>query len=131
MLLTSMCKFLYIRHSFSFFLHIYIGVELLGIMATLFNFLRNFQTNHFPKWFYCFIFLPACICVLLSSHALQHLLLYVFFFGLFRAAPMVYGGSQSRGQIGPVAASLHHSHSNARSEPHLGPTSQLTATPDP
>ena len=30
-----------------------------------------------------------------------------------------YGSSQARGQIGATAAGLHHSHSNARSEPHL------------
>ena len=35
------------------------------------------------------------------------------------------------GLIGAVAASLHQSNSNARSEPCLGPTPQLTATPDP
>ena len=31
------------------------------------------------------------------------------FFGLFRAAPALYGGSQSSGGIGAAAASLHHS----------------------
>ena len=30
-----------------------------------------------------------------------------------------------------AAASLHHRHSNARSEPYLRPTPQLMATPDP
>jgi len=55
----------------------------------------------------------------------------LFFFGLFRAAPAAYGGSQARGLIGAVAASPHHSHSNARSELRLRPTPQLTATPDP
>ena len=44
---------------------------------------------------------------------------------------MAYGGSQSRGQIGAVAAGLRHSHSNARYEPHLRPTPQPTAMPDP
>ena len=44
---------------------------------------------------------------------------------------MAYGGSQSRGQIGAVAAGLRHSHSNGRSKPHLQPTPQLTAMPDP
>ena len=42
---------------------------------------------------------------------------------------MAHGGSQSRGQIGARATGLHHNHSNARSEPHLQPTPQLT--PDP
>ena len=39
------------------------------------------------------------------------------FFLLFRAAFEAYGGSQVGGQIGAVAASLHHSHSNTGSEP--------------
>ena len=42
-----------------------------------------------------------------------------------------YGGSQARGPIGAAAAGLHHSPSNARSELHLRPTPQLTATVDP
>ena len=55
-----------------------------------------------------------------------------FFFLLFIwAASAAYGGSQARGPIGDVATSLHQSHSNAGSEPHLQPTPQLTATPDP
>ena len=36
-----------------------------------------------------------------------------------------------RGQIGAIAASLHHSPSNERSVLHLWPTPQLTATLDP
>ena len=47
------------------------------------------------------------------------------FFWLLRAAPAAYGGCQTRGQIRAVAAGLHHSHSNAGSEPHLWPTPQL------
>ena len=62
------------------------------------------------------------------------MLLFVFCFCLFvfsRATPVAHGGSQARGPVGAVAASLHHSHSNTGSEPHLWPTPQLTATPDP
>ena len=44
---------------------------------------------------------------------------------------MAYGSSQTRGHIRATAAGLQHSHSNARSEPHLRPTPQLTAMPDP
>ena len=44
---------------------------------------------------------------------------------------VAYGSSQARGQIGATAAGLHFSHSNVGSEPHLRPTPQLTATPDP
>ena len=50
---------------------------------------------------------------------------------LFRATPSAYGGSQARGRIRAAAASLHHSHSNARSHLCLGPTPQLMLTPDP
>ena len=53
------------------------------------------------------------------------------FFSLFRAVPLAYEGSQARGWIGGVAAGLHHSHSNARFEPCLWPTPQLTAMVDP
>ena len=57
-----------------------------------------------------------------------------FFFCLFAfsgAAPVAYGGSQARGLIGAVAASLHHSHSNTGSKPRPQPTPQLRAMPDP
>ena len=56
----------------------------------------------------------------------------LFVFCPFRAtSAAAYGGSQARGRIGAVAASHSHSHSNARSEPCLRPTLQLTAAPDP
>ena len=47
------------------------------------------------------------------------------------AALMVNGGSQARGLIGAVDTGLRLSHSNVRSEPHLRPTPQFTALPDP
>ena len=50
---------------------------------------------------------------------------------LFRAALTAYGGSQARGLIRATAASPHHRHSNAGSEPCLQTTPQLMATPDP
>ena len=53
-----------------------------------------------------------------------------FFFPL-RATPEAYGGSQASGRIRAEAASLHHSHSNVGSEPHMQPTPQLMATSDP
>ena len=58
----------------------------------------------------------------------------IFFFLSFChswAAPAAYGGSQARGQIRAVATGLHQSHSKAGSKPHLQPTSQFMATPDP
>ena len=57
--------------------------------------------------------------------------LFCFVFLLFRAAHVAYGGSQAMGLIRAVAASLHHSHSKARSEPHLPLTPQLMAMLDP
>ena len=59
------------------------------------------------------------------------LILFYFILSFFRAAPTAYVVSQVRGQIRAVADGLHHSHSNEGSEPHLQPTPQLTATPDP
>ena len=47
------------------------------------------------------------------------------------AAPAAHGSSPARGGTGAAASSLHHSHSNVGSEPHLQPTPQLTATLDP
>ena len=48
---------------------------------------------------------------------------------LFRTAPAAYGGSQARGRIGAVA--LAYITANTGPEPHLRPTPQLTAMPDP
>ena len=58
-------------------------------------------------------------------------LVFFFFFFLFRATDVAYGDSQARGQIGAMAAGLHHSHSNTGSELHLRYTPQLMAMPDP
>ena len=68
-----------------------------------------------------------------GSHDLSFLWGFFFFFFVlfFRATPATYGGSQARDLIRAVDASLCQSHSNARSEPHLQPTSQLMAMPDP
>ena len=59
-------------------------------------------------------------------------IVYLFFcLCPFRAAPAAFGGSQARGRIGAVAASLLQSHSNDRSKLSLQPTPQIMATPDP
>ena len=49
----------------------------------------------------------------------EEILFFFFFFGPFRAACEAYGGSQASGLIRAVAAGLHHSNSNARSEQSL------------
>ena len=46
----------------------------------------------------------------------------ILFLIFFRATPAAYGGSLARGRLGAAAAGLHHSHSNAGSEPCLPPT---------
>ena len=69
-----------------------------------------------------------CGCIWYKmTHTQKKLLLFIFF-GLFRATPGAYRGFQARGWIEAVAADLRHRHSNARSEPCLRPTPQLTAT---
>ena len=58
--------------------------------------------------------------------------IYIFiYFGLFRATLAAYGGSQARGPVGTVAASLGQGHSNEGSELRLRGTPQLMATPHP
>ena len=81
---------------------------------------------------------------LLLSCILNKVILYFYFYSIFiiylfvyfvfcflRAAPLAYEGSQARGLIRAVAASLCQSHSNTRSELCLRPTPQFTATLDP
>ena len=73
------------------------------------------------------------ICTFISMSKMTanaYQLLIFFVFCLFRAAPAAYEGSQARGQIGATSAGLHHSHSNAGSEPLLRPTPQLMETLD-
>ena len=63
---------------------------------------------------------PACPQSLIHLHFLfVTLSLFYFSFFLFWASPAGYGSSQAGDQIGAAAAGLHHSHSNARSGPHL------------
>ena len=56
--------------------------------------------------------------VISFGHADQKIFFFFFSFGIFKATPVAYGSSQGRSQIGIAAASLHHSHSNARSLTH-------------
>ena len=56
---------------------------------------------------------------------------FFVFFAISWAATAAYGGSQARGLAGTVATSLRQSRSTAGSKPHLQPTPQLKATPDP
>ena len=97
------------------------------------NQVKNFIFFLFP--YRCLSFLYSCnlaIMIILYSN-LCPVMFYMclFFFFLFRATPLAYGSSQTRGRTGATAAGHSHSHSNMESELHLQPTLQLMATPDP
>ena len=68
----------------------------------------------FVVWVLIFVCVCVCVCVLAISWA----------------SLKVYGGSQARGRIGAIAASLPQSHSDVGLEPRLQFTPQLMATPD-
>ena len=76
----------------------------------------------------CLHIIYGYFCAKMAEELQQRLYNFLFFFFLFffvfffRAAPTAYGGSQARGLVLAIAAGLHHSHSNARSKPHLRPT---------
>ena len=69
----------------------------------------------------------------LYVYIVNYLYICFFFFSffLFGATPTAYGSSQAKGWIGATAAGLHHSHSNAGTEPCLLLTPQLKAMMDP
>ena len=73
----------------------------------------------------------CCIHTELSLLVFNLKKFFLIFFLLFMAAPMAYGGSQTRGPIGATTVGLHHSHSSAGFELSLQPTPQLKAMPDP
>ena len=79
------------------------------------------------------IFMDTCqvLCHWATTGNPHHGFYFILFYLLFRAALAAYGDSQARVPIGATVASLHHSHSNTISKPHLQPTPQPTATPNP
>ena len=87
----------------------------------------------------CFFFIHWFIIFLESSHhtacmyVCLYVCLYVCMYCFLEPHPLQMEvpklGVESELQL--PAAGLHHSHSNARSEPRLWPTPQLMATPDP
>ena len=70
-------------------------------------------------------------CMIVNYYSGILFFFFFFVFGLFKAVPAAYGGSQAGGRIGATAAGPHRSQSNAGSEPCLQPIPQLTAMPDP
>ena len=59
-----------------------------------------------------------CSFLCYSCSTTYKIFIFLFLFLLFRASLVAYGGSQARGPIGAIAASLRHSHSNIRSKAH-------------
>ena len=84
-----------------------------------------------PFLFFFFFFRDVCLACHSNTSlcGLHFIYFFCLFFFFFRVISVAYGSSQDRGWIGAVAASLHHS--NAGSEPSLGPIPQITTTPDP
>ena len=76
-----------------------------------------------------------CVSILGSPKcgSFESTFLFFFFFVFLGPLPrhMEIPRLGARGLLGAVATGLCHSHSNARSEPHLRPTPQFTATLDP
>ena len=99
--------------------------------------LHNWKFFHFDHLHPFYPSLTLCLwqpwtCSLyLWVHFVLFIYLFICLFAISLAAPAAYGGSQARGPVGAVAASLLQSHSNAGSESSLQPTPQLTATLDP
>ena len=87
----------------------------------------HFGYPHQPIMMKC---LDMSVFTLAAEFNLSALLQTIFFFCLFAfswAAPAAYGGSQARGPIGAVAASLRQSHSNP--QPHGSYSDLLTTVP--
>ena len=59
------------------------------------------------------------------------IVLFYFFAFIFRAAPVAYGSSRAKGQIGALASGLCQSYGNTGSESYLWATPQLVVMPDP
>ena len=95
-----------------------------NLMTSIMNFnhVGSFNYVGFFCCFFVFLFL-FFVCLFVC--------LFFVFLPFLELLPEAYGGSQARGPIGAVAASLRQSHNNTGSELCLQPTPQLTATPDP
>ena len=132
-----------------FFTH-YSKELMCAIILVSLQFFFNF--NNSLIFFFCLVeTISSCIIVKISFEILfirifriiSPIMLYLFSVSmlinlvllvclcLFKPTPMAHGSCQARGRIGAADASLCHSHSSTRSEPHLQPTMQLEAMPDP
>ena len=114
-----------------FYLHVFIYIFMLFLYVFTF-YIHTFKIYIiFILYFLIFHFTNVLQATTLAHYKqLAIMLPYFLFFIFFRAAPSAYVSSQARGSVRAAATGLHHSHSNARFEPHLRPTTQLTPTPD-
>ena len=85
----------------------------------------------YSTYFKIIVLIIIKVNILKISHLKDYSITFFIFFSFFRATPMAYGGSQTRSRIGATPAGLHHSHSNAGSEPRLQLMPQPAAMPDP
>ena len=83
--------------------------------------MRSSKLSKVNKW----CFLRTCLKKIHHLNITNYIFVCLF---VFKAMPAAYGNFQARGWIGAAAASLHHSLSNAGSEPCLQHTPQLMAT---
>ena len=89
-----------------------------------------------PWWPYDFLPLQSSLVITLQPHWSAILIsisvpwLSFFFFFLFRATPVAYGSSQTRGRIRAGVASLFHSHRNVGSESQRWTHNPLSETSD-
>ena len=129
----------YFKENYRHFFSLYEGVCVCKLLSTFqLTFFVCMNVLLYKSGITCYMWchkLPlsltaCCECFSKSIYlCITRFVLFCFF--LFRVAPAAYGGSQTRGPVGAAAAGLHHSHSSSGSKPHLRPTPQLTATPDP
>ena len=83
------------------------------------SFLKNLNAGSLSDMWFANVFsqcMPCLLIFIVSSS--EQKFFFLSFFCIFRAVPMAYVGSQARGPVRAVNASLHQSHSNMGSEPH-------------
>ena len=101
-----------------------------------------FWNMFFTFWHFLLLYIGMCACMCMHTYTQRYMTecssyiktnrCTIFFFFVFCLLSfegyisMAYRGSQAKGWTRAVAASLHHSHSNTGSKPHLWPTLQHT-----
>ena len=91
----------------------------------------NMMADNVRKRMYIYLYLGHFAVQWQKTKSIIIKKFFYLLFCLLRAAPVAYGGPQTRDLIRAVAAGLCQSHSNTTSELRLRPTPQLTAMTDP